>query len=1372
MKNFVIPFNFEALLESSTSQYSVEEVFSLRLLPIKLQNAKIAFAKEGGIAVLDHFDTVYSVISRFSNLDNVVKQQSWDMLIKGGKMYGVFLASVLSEKGDGSPELTTEFREKHKNGLKMIVYLLVQMAELFHSKFNQLSESVGKNIQTGKKRTKSTKSKNDDDQLQYWIEECEMLVRLLMTYVDLDIHRFWEPELVEDDFVNLISGICYKMMESQALYKASELKAPVFHVLGCLLKKFDLIMGTSVKVLQLLQHFPYLAAPLATDAVSMWYDNYKCKTIVTAVLRELSHIPQDEFIRDSDSAKNVGVFLVELAKSAPTATLANFSLMLERMNEDSYTMRNTVLVMMGEIVLRCLTGEGLDEKAKSARDQFLDILLDHANLDPNAFTRSKSLQVWIMLVKEQALPLKRYLELVHLCESVLFDKSNLVRRFAVQLLEAVLQFNPFAAKLPLDVLQEGRNDAKAKLAQLEAELQKETAVSNQEETSSEAAERVSDEGDLFQSEEGTSQENDDEHPSENPEITKQKNIVEYLENSVQFVERLQACVPALCDLLRSKVTSDVIEAINFFTAACQFKLDFAIIGVTAMLQQIWHEEQKIRDAVVSAYKLLYFTPEAETPRARAGIIVDNLMIFVSISSFGKLRCLEVLLKHLVESDSIPHGLTQILWDRFAKPELNNSTSSNKIDTYEQQRLAVQLLGFLAETNPSIVKNKIDILVTHGLKVIDEFPENPSSSVDFSLALHTCEALGKLKGKKAAAGEYQRSVRLPETHEMFSCLHQLVVTGFIHPSDNWEHFTMEAIALIYDLSEKPDKFCEVAIREMLDIIQHNNDNPDLKVKSMLLTRFYLAIGQICMKHLVYLEVAVQAELKHRRKLKERKEESEKKKADESRRMEDANSSNANLEDDMGVGGATADDAEQEHIKNITENSMMGKDNLFGLLAPCLVRACLATTFDEHPVSVAVQATASLALAKFMQVSSKFCEDHLQLLFTLLEKSPHETVRANLVVPIGDLCVRFPNLLEPWTAHLYARLKDESSLVRIYTVKVLSNLILNDMVKVKGHVSEMARCTVDTDEDIAMLIKKFFTELSTKGNAIYNVMPDIISRLSSPDANVKEEQFQEIMKFLFTFIQKEKHSDSLVEKLCHRFSATRTRRQWQDLALCLSLLSYSDKSVRKLQENFSLFADKLADEQVYQSFSVIITKARKLSKAEMKVQVDELSSLIDECHKKGVSDDQTAAKAAAVVKKSRRISSIRSPRASIAWPTKSPITGRRTVKATRKRLSIVSDSDSEDAQDFHSSSRQNVQPPAGTKTTAEPAEHITGNTRKATRRVTVEFSSDSEDDNAKENVAVLRNSDVEEQSSIDDSENSTPIRRKKTPVRRTTRSMVRT
>ena len=55
----------------------------------------------------------------------------------------------------------------------------------------------------------------------------------------------------------------------------------------------------------------------------------------------------------------------------------------------------------------------------------------------------------------------------------------------------------------------------------------------------------------------------------------------------------------------------------------------------------------------------------------------------------------------------------------------------------------------------------------------------------------------------------------------------------------------------------------------------------------------------------------------------------------------------------------------------------------------------------------------------QVSCDFCERHLRLLFTIIEQTPHEAVKLNLIKAAGDLCVRFPNVLEPWTSRLYGR-----------------------------------------------------------------------------------------------------------------------------------------------------------------------------------------------------------------------------------------------------------------------------------------------------------------------------------------------------------------
>jgi len=66
---------------------------------------------------------------------------------------------------------------------------------------------------------------------------------------------------------------------------------------------------------------------------------------------------------------------------------------------------------------------------------------------------------------------------------------------------------------------------------------------------------------------------------------------------------------------------------------------------------------------------------------------------------------------------------------------------------------------------------------------------------------------------------------------------------------------------------------------------------------------------------------------------------------------------------------------------------------------------------------------------------------------------------------------------------------------------------------------------------------------QGNAVYNVMPDIISRLSDPEEGLKDDvDFKTIMRFLFEYVQKDRQTESLVEKLCHRFKATRYAFQY--------------------------------------------------------------------------------------------------------------------------------------------------------------------------------------------------------------------------------------
>src|SRR3954451_14493038 len=83
--------------------------------------------------------------------------------------------------------------------------------------------------------------------------------------------------------------------------------------------------------------------------------------------------------------------------------------------------------------------------------------------------------------------------------------------------------------------------------------------------------------------------------------------------------------------------------------------------------------------------------------------------------------------------------------------------------------------------------------------------------------------------------------------------------------------------------------------------------------------------------------------------------------------------------------------------------------------------------------------------------------------------------------------------------------------------LTFLILAGQVKVKGQLGEMAKCLEDEDKRIADLSRMFFTELSTKDNAVYNHFVDMFSLLTA-EKELEEDALKRIIKFLAGFIEK--------------------------------------------------------------------------------------------------------------------------------------------------------------------------------------------------------------------------------------------------------------
>lgn len=386
---------------------------------------------------------------------------------------------------------------------------------------------------------------------------------------------------------------------------------------------------------------------------------------------------------------------------------------------------------------------------------------------------------------------------------------------------------------------------------------------------------------------------------------------------------------------------------------------------------------------------------------------------------------------------------QIMWERFSLKLPDTSE--------EDSRSALILLSMVGGASPSILKTNIPVLVSVGL--------GERGCKDYKLAKDTCRALLKLVSEPQSVASNDEPFRLPSDHEIFQTLSSILIKGYTSFDDShYSHMAYEAIEVIYQLSEHPDVTCSALLNEFVELTkkasadsgegfdellssinesvpQSKPTNSSIKISQEMLERLVFFIGHIAFRQWVHLDKAVFRELKRRNRIREieaeKKRDNQKSKPNKDKRKSQANLNSSILsrasetprlrkekEDsaDAELGEINADDAEADYINQVCESEIVDGQTILSALSPIVVLVC---TNPQKFTSSQLQSTASLSLTKLMLVSSKFCEKNLPLVFTMMEKSSDPQIRSNLVYAIGDLANRFPNLIEPWTKHLYVR-----------------------------------------------------------------------------------------------------------------------------------------------------------------------------------------------------------------------------------------------------------------------------------------------------------------------------------------------------------------
>ncbi|EPQ26618.1 uncharacterized protein PFL1_05939 [Pseudozyma flocculosa PF-1] len=768
-------------------------------------------------------------------------------------------------------------------------------------------------------------------------------------------------------------------------------------------------------------------------------------------------------------------------------------------------------------------------------------------------------------------------------------------------------------------------------------------------------------------------------PVDGEKIMKLRLTKRYYDDAVQFIVQLEGAMPVLSQLLVSTNKAEVLESMEFFRVAYEYRLAGAAAGIRKMVHLIWTKDNTlvmedgsqlkgVRSRLIEVYRALYFEARPElSAKDNVARIARNMIERTFGATLAELTSLEELMKTM-ESEGLVHpDVVAKLWAVYSAPRAISKA---------QRRGAIIVLSMLAVARREIVSEKIDLLLKIGL--------GPLGARDVVLAKYSCIALQRVGGsvKKVKGALSDESVRYPMNHPMFARLRAAIQmpSEVLRGESKGEWFSLaeNAIQTIYLLGEQPDSLCTEIIRSMtmrvfapkpaappasagadeagearsrasspgMDVDAASDAGGSARAGSpspspaanvqgdaFQLAQLLFVVGHVALKQIVYLEL-VEREYK-RRKAEAEQEKAMAKAVSEGKRGKAAAAAVEELDQVAG----NAEDEIGDVIASIREKELLfGDRSVLAVFGPLVTHICSSP--KSYPNDF-VRKAAVLTLCKFMCVSSSFCETNLALLLHILSTSKDAVIRSNVVIALGDIAICFGSLVDENSDRLYAGLNDVDLGVKKHTLMVLTHLILNGMIKVKGQLGEMAKCLEDDEPRVSDLAKLFFSELSTKENAVYNNLPDIISHLSIGKHAVDEETFARTMKFIFTFIDKEKQAENVVEKLCQRFRLTSEERQWRDIAFCLSLLPYkSERSIKKLIDGLPFYQDKLHHGEVYKRFLEILAKARTNKSASNKTSdadLREFEEILTNIAQKGEQDEAfegaTQAKVARAEKKGR-------------------------------------------------------------------------------------------------------------------------------------------
>lgn len=1038
-------------------------------------------------------------------------------------------------------------------------------AFLLHWMLMNLERVTTHAFKTASKGTGGANSRRKSNTTSQIIATVQSALETICSVLSIvNLSRLYNTTSERDLFLGLFLKPVYMFMESELIMKTISLRMHLFKCVCLAVKNHQQQGNVQTSLLQLLIYFDHLPENLA-ELLQILYEQYDHSHLTEEILKEVSS--RDFNANDTKGPKLVASFIIRLSQIAPRLLLKQFSMIVKFLDSESFTLRCAVIEATGNVLIEISKTEEDLERHNSQIQSLFD-LIEERVLDINPYCRCRALQALTSISELDFKFTKRRSHIAELAVQALKDKSSLVRRNAIKLLSRLISTHPFGllhgTQLTLKEWKKRRDLIQAELDQV-LPPQLEDPEGNTTQSNGLDVNMLDDisHDDIkpTDAEQEMKIANNAVVASETSEtINRLQLTMKYYIEAINFIHKIHEGIEHAQQLLNSKNKSEIIDSMDLFVLADAYGIEVARYGVRSMIHLVWakgnnDEAQAIQSHLISCYKSLFFDAPVGVSNAEANMLIARSLISLTygatlaeITSLERLLCLAMVPAADDREPLISSGVISTLWKIYGYSAKDFSRS--------QRRGSIIILGMLARADHKIAVTGIDSLIKIGL--------GEQGRQDMGLAKYSCIALqhtvpenewrdNSNKKKKEDTGTVKR---FPSSHEVIQRLAGLIMmpTGTIE----WFGVAEQAINAVYDICDSPDEVMSTLVRLKTTQVFFNDDAP-IESGDAALSQLLFIVGHVALKTIVYLE---RCELQFKRS----KMEGERAKAAPNNKGNAKANAEAGQDDDMElIGGGTSEDDFSEAVAYIREREMLyGENSILAKFGPMV--SALGRDILEGKRSDIINIAGMLCLAKFMCVSSRYCEDNLPILMTMLDRFDDPIIRSNAVLALGDIAVSFNHIMDDNTEFLYKRLHDQTPMVQRTCLMTLTFLILAGQVKVKEQLGEMAKCLEDPDHRIADLARMFFLELSTKDNAIYNSFIDMFSALSA-DQNLEQASFNRIFKFLTPLVDKERYIKQLSEKLYNRLTRCDTQDSWDSTCYVLNLFPHKNEEFTKtINEGF--------------------------------------------------------------------------------------------------------------------------------------------------------------------------------------------------------------